>query len=130
MKRSYIKRKQELKRVHIRRQRKSLNPIGKRGRENQKVCREKKQELLNLSIVTCEARLDGCTYDNYLSFAHTRKRRHMGKWESAERELNMKESACLCWNCHWNLEKLGEEKMAEEIRAIMARRDDLRTEAA
>jgi hypothetical protein len=75
-----------------------------------------KKEFAARNIVTCEARFEGCTVDDQLSFAHSHKRRHITD------ETLMLEVALLCWNCHLRLEVMGEAKMCIEIRKIIERR--------
>lgn len=85
--------------------------------------REKKAEHEESGITYCELRISkDCTPNNYLSWAHTRKRRHMGKWGSEERAKNMRESVGACWACHWEAERQGEAKMMPIIQRAIERR--------
>jgi hypothetical protein len=66
-------------------------------------------------ITTCEARYHGCMGDNYLTFAHHRKRRHLKDGELVV-------VALLCTNCHDKAEGAGHRIMHEIIMGIIARR--------
>ncbi len=63
-------------------------------------------------IMTCELRYAGCAFDNYLSFAHSKKRRNI-----QGDELN--EVALLCIPCHEYAERLPEAEMTTLIRSII-----------
>jgi hypothetical protein len=52
-------------------------------------------------------------------FAHSLKRRNMGKWGSKERENNLLRAVPLCNTCHEILEFMGEEIMEQEIERLI-----------
>lgn len=117
--------------AYLVRRRRTLRQIGKKGRENQKVNREKKQEHLKSGIVTCELRISPhCTPFDNLTWAHSLKRRHMGKWGSDERAANMRESICACVFCHDLAEIRGEVIMRPIILQAIDNRPNKETEAA
>jgi hypothetical protein len=64
-------------------------------------------------ITSCELRYDGCWKNNALSFAHSKKRRHIEAQELWE--------VCLCCvPCHQVLENRPD--MTEIVRSVIARR--------
>lgn len=108
-----------------------LRAIGKKGRENARVVREKKREHLRLGLTSCELRISElCTPFENLAFAHDRKRRHMGKWGTIERAENLRESALSCNFCHDEAELKGESKMQPIINRVIADRANRQMEAA
>jgi hypothetical protein len=54
-----------------------------------------------------------CTVDEFLTWAHTRKRRHVH---------DLSRVVLACQNCHWEAEKLGEAKMEPILEAVIAAR--------
>lgn len=95
---------------------KRLNPVGKKGRVNAEVNVELKKRFSAMEIFRCELNYPGCMGTTMLSFAHAKKRRHFsedGDWYD-----------CLlaCTPCHWQIEKLGEERMGDIIHAIIEAR--------
>jgi hypothetical protein len=100
----------------MRRARKRLKAVGKRGRVWINVRRSLKKEFEAAGITTCEAGFDGCQVDNELGFAHSHKRRNITD------DTLMREVALLCNRCHFKLEIMGEAKMCIEIRKIIERR--------
>lgn len=56
-------------------------------------------------ITTCELRLPGCTYGNFLTFAHSKKVRH---WETLE---DAEDVILACQKCHGFIEALGQRNL-------------------
>ncbi len=75
-------------------------------------CRARlKREFMKMGITRCEM----CNNDNFLSFAHSKKRRHIVGDE-------LSEVALLCIPCHSGVELLPEAEMTTLIRNIIATR--------
>ncbi len=74
-----------------------------------------KRKFAAAGIITCELRYAGCWFDNALSMAHSKKRRHI---EGDE----IYEVALLCVPCHQVAERLPESEMTDLIRKIIAAR--------
>jgi hypothetical protein len=111
--------------------RRRLRTIGKKGKENAKINREKKAEHIRNGIQTCEVRFKDCTPFDNLTWAHSLKRREMGKWESSERDFNMHESILGCQNCHRVLDEvMGHAEMRAKVKEIIAERPNRMMEAA
>lgn len=100
-----------------------ISPTGKKGREWANVRRQIIAQLERQGIVYCEFGFDGCTRNDYLSLAHSMKRRFLGSGD--DRKWRIREVALACWNCHRILDEvMSHEEMAEAVReAIAARRD-------
>lgn len=81
---------------------------GKVTKEWDRVRLELKQKFDRLGVRHCEGNFRKCTPTMFLGFAHVLKRRHLGKWESAERSYNIRDVALLCNTCHDSLERMGE----------------------
>jgi hypothetical protein len=92
-----------------------LNRVGKKGRANAKLNRELKREFERLGITTCELGMFCCTRDDQLSFAHSLKRRH---WKEGDGLI----AILACWNCHWQIEKLGEAEMQPIVERVISER--------
>jgi len=82
----------------------------------QKLLPKLKLAFARVGITTCERRGPKCFRDNYLGFAHTKKRRNITT------EEDRSECALLCGPCHDEWELLPEEEMAKKIREIIAAR--------
>jgi len=54
-------------------------------------------------------------------FAHAHKRRNLGKGE--ERDRRIRTVILCCHKCHWEIERLGEEKMSEIVLQTIAERE-------
>lgn len=70
------------------------------------------------NVVTCELRLTGCWFNNALSFAHSRKRRHISTTQLLE------EVILACTPCHQRIEILGEERMHEIVIEVIEKRNE------
>jgi hypothetical protein len=99
-----------------------LRPVGRNShsRDWRREWPSLKAELERAGITRCER----CGSDQMLTPAHSLKRRHITD------RVQMREIALLCVPCHDHYELQGEAKMYPAIRAIIARRPDLLTEAA
>lgn len=97
------------------RQRKALNPIGRKGNEWLVARAWLKRHFRYAGIVTCEARLAGCWFDNALSFAHCRKRRKLQEGE-------IYHVALLCTPCHDFYERMAHDAMHDSIHHLISRR--------
>ena len=64
---------------------------GKKTKEWNKTRAELKIEFADMGIVRCEIKLKGCLGDNFLSFAHTEKRRKV---------TDLKKVVLACNHCH------------------------------
>jgi hypothetical protein len=76
---------------------KSINKIGKKGEANLKANVIMKEAFLNMGIVTCEIKLEGCFKNNFLTFAHLKKRRFL-------KEEDLLVGVLACVNCHTKVE--------------------------
>lgn len=77
--------------------------------------KELKIEFEAKGITSCELGLPGCMRDNFLTFAHAKKRR---KLEDGE----LKVVALLCQNCHNEIEYLPAAKMEAIVMNIINNR--------
>ncbi len=68
---------------------------GPKTKEWKNVRVQLKKEFERMGVTSCEAKLNGCFYNNYLGFAHSEKRRNV---------TDLKEVALLCNNCHHKVE--------------------------
>lgn len=80
-----------------------------------------KRRFEKVGITTCELRGSSkvkhqCGNDNYLGFAHSKKRRHITGDE-------LHEVALLCVNAHEFIERLPEAEMTQIVREIIAARN-------
>ncbi len=75
-----------------------------------------KVAFARVGITTCERRDHGCYRDNYLGFAHSKKRRNITT------EEERREVVLICSCCHQTLEVLKEDEMGKIIREIIAAR--------
>lgn len=77
--------------------------------------RRLKPEFERSGITTCELGYEGCFRDNYLGFAHTKKRRNLGPGELSIVIL-------ACNHCHDKIEILPEPEMTKIVLTIIAER--------
>lgn len=78
-----------------------------------------KKKFAAMGISRCELNYAGCAFDNFLSFAHGKKRRHL---EGDELETLV----CLaCVPCHAILERMGAEAMLFIVEQTIADREEL-----
>lgn len=89
-----------------------LNPRGKKVKAWESARRQLKVKFEAANVTRCEL----CGTDDFLSFAHSKKRRHI-----QGDELN--EVALLCIPCHQSAELLPEAEMTITIRRIIAERE-------
>ncbi len=93
-----------------------MKPRGKKAVKNTANNAELKKKFIELEIFQCELGYKNCTGTMMLSFAHSKKRRHF------ENDHDWLEAVLACTNCHWEIEKLGEEKMGQIVRDVIAQR--------
>lgn len=84
---------------------------GKKTAEWDAIRAELKEQFLSMGITYCEINYDSHCRKHVDGFAHTLKRRNMGKWETEEREANLREVVAACNYCHDKVEMQGEEAM-------------------
>lgn len=60
-----------------------------------RIRKQLKKDFKEMGITTCELRLEGCTNDNFLGFAHTKKRRDV---------TDLRRVVLACNNCHDKVE--------------------------
>ena len=72
-----------------------------------------KARFKDAGITICELRTDACTCDNYLGFAHSKKRRNVVTDQDRE------EVILVCNNCHDCIEALGETRMRARVLATI-----------
>ena len=68
-------------------------------------------------ITSCELSFYGCSGANYLSFAHSRKRREISGDE-------LREVVLACQSCHNRLERMTHEEMYELVNLVIKGRGD------
>lgn len=93
-----------------------MNNNGKRAYEWELARKRLKKLFLSYGIVTCELQLEGCIHDNFLSFAHRRKR--VEYYSEPEKLFDPNEVVLACQNCHQKIEVDPEltEKMFSKLR--------------
>lgn len=93
--------------------RKTLNPIGKRGREWLKARAWLKRQFRYRGITTCMFQFPGCWFDEVGGFAHPAKRRNL-----KEGELWIAVPSCNV--CHDKLELMPPPEMRSRVEAAFA----------
>jgi hypothetical protein len=81
-----------------------------------KIRAELKVKFEAAGITACELHYPGCYRDNYLGFAHSRKRRNANTPEL------MREVILADGPCHDILEAMGEEEMCRVVREVIKNR--------
>lgn len=95
-------------------------PAFKRGPKTRKwdSDREKlKKEFHRAGITRCELNYDGCQRDNFLGFAHSKKRRNVVTTDDRE------EVILACQNCHDRIEKQTHVLMYNIVNLVIAERE-------
>lgn len=93
-----------------------MKGVGKATKEWNAVRRRLKVQYEAAGITECELGYPGCTRDNFLSFAHGRKRRHLQGDE-------LEKLVCLaCLNCHERIERLPESAMCGVVELVISER--------
>lgn len=98
-------------------QEKKRKPLKRAGKKTDAWERTRKQLIPRFAaagIMTCELGYIGCFKDNFLSFAHSMKRRRITSQEELE------ECILACTSCHQIAENRRD--MTEIIRGVIARR--------
>ena len=94
----------------------ALKKQGKKGDAWEKVRRALKPKFERAGIVRCELNFPQCMRDNFLGFAHAKKRRHLGPGE-----LGIVIVACQ--HCHADIESRPESEMECIVLATIAARE-------
>jgi hypothetical protein len=90
--------------------------VGKKTRAWVNARARLKKKFAAMGITTCELKYPECTHDNFLSFAHGKKRRHLVGDE-------LETLVCLlCQNCHSRIEQMPEAAMEAIVRSVIAER--------
>lgn len=76
-----------------------------------------KKKFLAMGITSCELGYEGCKHDDYLSFAHGKKRRHL---QGDELETLV---ILACQNCHSRIERMPEAAMCAIVSSVIAERN-------
>lgn len=93
--------------------RQQLPQIGKKGREWQAIWRRLKPRFERAGITRCEVRGEKCQGSQYLTPAHSLKRRN------CVTAALLSEVVIACVNCHAEIEILKEADMCAKVRAII-----------
>lgn len=94
-----------------------VKKVGRKTTEWKKVREEVVEFLKDINLPwTCEARLEGCTGELFLTLAHSKKRRNI---ESTE---ELKEVALLCQGCHSIVDAWKPEHTEKYIKMLIERR--------
>jgi hypothetical protein len=91
--------------------RRVLQKVGPKTAEWERVRRWLKIQFEKVGIRTCQLRLAGCSFDNYLGFAHPAKRRNL-----LEGEIYI--VALLCNHCHGVIEVGPPEEMRRIVEKL------------
>lgn len=75
-----------------------------------------KKKFAAMGITSCELGYEGCKHDDYLSFAHGKKRRHL---QGDELETLV---ILACQNCHSRIERIPEAAMCAIVTSVIAER--------
>lgn len=89
---------------------------GKKTKANRASNARLKKKFESLGITRCELNYPNCTPDNFLTWAHGRKRRRLldGELDSL---------VCLaCQNCHSRIEFLAPEAMLAIVQSVISER--------
>lgn len=80
-----------------------MKKVGKIGKQNIQANRKIKEMFIDKGITFCEVKLDGCTPDYALTFAH----RHKRVWYHSKMHLlsEYTQVVCACMSCHMKIEK-------------------------
>lgn len=94
-----------------------LRKAGRKTKAWERVRRQLKCEFTARGIQACELRFEGCMVDDYLGFAHSKKRRYVVTDE------DWREVVLACRTCHDRLDiNMSHEEMARTVRDTIARR--------
>ena len=97
--------------------RKALPKAGKKVRAWDEIrTKELKPAFKRAGVVECELRWHKCTKDNFLGFAHSRRRRNI------ETPEQMREVCLACVNCHTDLDTRPHAETEAIVRSIIAAR--------
>ncbi len=95
------------------------SPVKKSGRQtkaNRASNARLKKRFTAMGIESCELGYENCTKDNFLSWAHGRKRRHL---QGDELDTLVILS---CLNCHTRIERMPESAMCAIVESVIAER--------
>lgn len=99
---------------------KPINPLGKKGREWQGARKQLKLFFENATIMECELKYENCTKDDFLTWAHSLKRRYIDR--NSGRGDQLLECILACQNCHQRIEFLPKEQMEQIVLEIIKNR--------
>lgn len=101
------------------RSRRPMNKVGHKTRVWKNTRDRLKKKFAAMGITQCELNYDGCAFNNFLGFAHGRKRRHL---EGDELETLV---ILACNNCHDQIERLPAEAMLTIVEKVIADREEM-----
>jgi hypothetical protein len=91
--------------------------IGRKTKAWNSARRKLKARFLKLGIVSCELRYEGCSQDNFLTWAHGKRRRFLSLAELEDLVV------LACQNCHTILDlTLSHEETERRVREVIAQR--------
>ncbi|MDQ3802954.1 MAG: hypothetical protein M3416_03760 [Acidobacteriota bacterium] len=94
-----------------------LRGHGKKGRAWSSERRRLKERFYRRGIIYCELRYEGCYRDNFLGFAHARKRRKL-------RDGELGQVILACSHCHDLIERLSPDEMYDVVMSTIERREE------
>ncbi len=95
---------------------KSVKKVGKRGAERKEINNKLFDFFAEKGIISCEANLEGCLKNSYLTFAHSKKSRKIHTQE------DWLEVGLLCVECHSQIEGWKADDMLSFIQEIISKR--------
>lgn len=90
---------------------------GKRGRAWSNARRKIKTDFERNGVTTCELRFEGCLINNFLGFAHSRRRRFITD------EQGLFEVCLACQKCHETLDRMSHEETYQTVINIIENRE-------
>jgi len=83
-----------------------------------RIRRQLKKDFEKMGITTCELKLEGCKHDNFLGFAHTKKRREV---------TDLRRVVLACQPCHEKVEfcctRWTGKRIEEYLEEIISKRE-------
>jgi hypothetical protein len=90
---------------------------GKKTKANRASNARLKVKFQKMGITHCELNYEGCTPDNFLTWAHGKKRR---KLQGDELDTLV---VLACQNCHSNIERMAPEGMLAIVQSVVSERE-------